>query len=329
MQYTFSHFAFFFILYSTVGWCGEVILATYTQRKFVNRGFLNGPVCPIYGVGGNIVIICLTPFLDSLPMLFFGSLLLTTLLELVGGWLLEKFFHQKWWDYKDEVLNFKGYICIRFSILWGLACTLVMKLVHPLVMRLYGVIPQPVFLPMFITYYSVFTIDLIITVADLAKIRAIVVATNDLDHILNKISEIVGKGLSDGTLKTLENYDRQKELFDARMEKLGLPEKLEAGMERLVKGERFEAEKARLASFKAKYESAYRAVFNKVAEHFGNRYEEEQPKLSFVQRRLAKAYPNLHIDIAGNFKERFNRLKDWAARVKDLFDQDDDDADKE
>ncbi|MCR5686022.1 MAG: hypothetical protein K6G81_11500 [Lachnospiraceae bacterium] len=411
MSYTLSHLAFFFIIYSTIGWCGEVMLATYNQRKFVNRGFLNGPVCPIYGVGGNVVILCLTPFMESLPALFFGSMLLTTVLELVVGWTLEKYFHQKWWDYDKEVLNFKGYICIRFSIIWGVACTLVMKVLHPAVMKLYEKIPAEALPPLYAAYYSIFAVDLIITVADLAKIRAIVVATNDLDHILNKVSEMVGKGLSDGTLKTLESYDRQKERFEAQIEKMGLPDVIEAGKNKLAagkdklmaglenltspkgepgaaefghihswnwivgekvkrmagwkgfialrdgfskdrteelhdealreealercldeladegaplsKGEGFETEKGRMAAFKAKCEEIYDRTLGRLTRRFGKDYEEGQPRLSFVQRRMAKAYPNLNIDVAGNLNRRFKRLRDWAARVKNLFDRDD------
>ncbi len=79
--YTLYNLFAFFIVYAFLGWCLEVAYAAVNSGKFVNRGFLNGPVCPIYGFGVVIVIICLTPLAENLPALFIGSVLLTSLLE--------------------------------------------------------------------------------------------------------------------------------------------------------------------------------------------------------------------------------------------------------
>ena len=88
-----------FIIYAFLGWCSEVAFAAVNKGKFVNRGFLNGPVCPIYGVGMLIVVLCLWNLRDRPLLLFLGSALLTTALEFVTGFVLERFFHDKWWDY--------------------------------------------------------------------------------------------------------------------------------------------------------------------------------------------------------------------------------------
>ena len=92
-------FAWIFLIYGFLGWCTEVIFAGVNSGKFVNRGFLNGPICPIYGFGVLTAAKLLQPFDENLLLLFIGSVLITTLLEYLTGFLLEKLFHQKWWDY--------------------------------------------------------------------------------------------------------------------------------------------------------------------------------------------------------------------------------------
>ena len=109
---------FFFFIYAFLGWCTEVIYACVNSGKFVNRGFLNGPYCPIYGFGVVAVVMCIYPAKDNLHVLFFGSVILTTALEFITGFILEKIFNEKWWDYSDEHFNIKGYICLKFSLMW-------------------------------------------------------------------------------------------------------------------------------------------------------------------------------------------------------------------
>ena len=94
-----------FFVYAFLGWCTEVSFAALTSGRFVNRGFLNGPVCPIYGVGVVIVFFFLDPLRGNTFLLFLGSVLLTSLLEWVTGFVLEKIFHQRWWDYSNEPFN--------------------------------------------------------------------------------------------------------------------------------------------------------------------------------------------------------------------------------
>ena len=127
MTYTIYELLCFFVIYSVLGWCLEVCFCTINTGQFVNRGFLNGPVCPIYGFGMVIVLVALTPLAHSLPVLFVGGALLTSALELAAGWILKKVFHTSWWDYSDVPFNLGGYICLKFSLAWGVAVVAVMK----------------------------------------------------------------------------------------------------------------------------------------------------------------------------------------------------------
>lgn len=82
-----------------------------------------------------IVVAVLTPLKDNLLILFIGSFLLTSILEYITGYLLEKVFHNQWWDYSDKPFNIHGYVCLKFSIYWGLACTFIMDVLHPIIYK--------------------------------------------------------------------------------------------------------------------------------------------------------------------------------------------------
>ena len=112
MPDSFYLFAWLFVLYAFIGWCTKVVYTAVTLGRFVNRGFLNEPVCPIYGFGMLLVIFCLSPLQNNLLLFFVGAILLTSALEWITGFILEKVFRAKWWDYSDSPFNLNGYICL-------------------------------------------------------------------------------------------------------------------------------------------------------------------------------------------------------------------------
>ena len=127
---TIYNILWYFFIYAFLGWCLEVCFCSIQTGSFVNRGFLNGPVCPIYGFGMLIAGSSLAPVRDNLILLFFGGMVLASALELVGGWALKKLFHTTWWDYSDEPLNIGGYICLKFSLAWGVCVTFAVRVLH-------------------------------------------------------------------------------------------------------------------------------------------------------------------------------------------------------
>lgn len=133
MYYTFSLLFIYFMLYAIIGWICEMIYCSIPEKKFVNRGFLNGPYCPIYGVGALIIILFLMPYVGSPVLVFFLGVILTSSLEYITSWGMEKLFHAKWWDYSDHKFNINGRICLLNSVLFGIMCLVLIYLVHPLV----------------------------------------------------------------------------------------------------------------------------------------------------------------------------------------------------
>lgn len=138
----------YFIVYSFIGWLMETIYASITQGKFVNRGFLIGPLTPIYGFGAILILLSSkwveNVFYDyyiSILMTVLISTLLVTVLEFCTGYVLEKVFNTKWWDYSKNAFNIKGYICLKFSLLWGMLAFLLIEIVHPYIELIISIIP--------------------------------------------------------------------------------------------------------------------------------------------------------------------------------------------
>lgn len=142
MIYSLTQMAWLFFIYSLVGWCVEVCFAAVQHRKFVNRGFVNGPFCPIYGFGSLLIMLFLPDLTDSLFFLFLGSAILSTVLEYITGLALEKIFHQKLWSYSKIRFNIGGYVCLRYTILWGLLAVLTMRFTNPFLCKILALVPS-------------------------------------------------------------------------------------------------------------------------------------------------------------------------------------------
>ena len=186
----------YFLIYSCLGWCLEVIYAAVTTGNLINRGFLNGPVCPIYGFGMVIVLFALTPLSHSLLLLYLGGVLLPSALELVGGWALYKLYHTRWWDYSDYPFNIGGYICLEFSLLWGVGTLIVMKLVHPIIADAVALIPPLVGLILMFLLYVLYAADTIATAfaaSDLARdLDALEKVADSMHAVSDAMTELLG-----------------------------------------------------------------------------------------------------------------------------------------
>ena len=124
LPYPFIESYLMFFIYSFIGWVVEVIYYGITEEKFINRGFLAGPLCPVYGLGFYAAVWIFEPLKDNFFIIFFGMAAACTVVELIAGVILYHVFHMRWWDYSDYKLNFRGYICLRFYLYWGIAASL-------------------------------------------------------------------------------------------------------------------------------------------------------------------------------------------------------------
>lgn len=170
-----------FACYSCLGWIMETIYASITHKKFVNRGFLNGFFCPIYGLGAVLIIES-----SSWVGTFFSSdlaagavsivvaVILVTTLEYITGFMLEKVFHCKWWDYSEDFANLHGYICLQYSLLWGGLALVLLQVIHPGIAGLLFLIPSEIKITLSALLFIYFLIDTTKSVADTLDLRNVI-----------------------------------------------------------------------------------------------------------------------------------------------------------
>lgn len=194
---TYYYLFYSFIVYAFIGWILEVIYHIYTDKKFINRGFLFGPVCPIYGVSAVLFIVLLTPLKNSSMLLIFAiGAIVASVVEFITGYLMEILFNAKWWDYTDEKYNIKGYICLKFSLIWGVIALIFIKVINPHVstvtywlINTFGEVLYNILLILLIADI-VHTINSLIAFKKLfVELQEILVETkNDMDKLKEEIS---------------------------------------------------------------------------------------------------------------------------------------------
>ena len=300
MGYTWIQMGWIVLIYSCLGWCCEVAFAALKTGKFVNRGFLNGPVCPIYGFGVLSVVLVLEPVKDNLLLLFFGSMVFTSLLEFIAGFAMERIFHDKWWDYSNNPFNIKGYICLEFSIIWGIACVLVVDVIHPIIMKLVNAVPHTLGLWLMAALYVILAADAVLTLVELLKLPKRFKAMEELEAAITAVSDAMGENIYD----SVERARQRSEAFNEKH-----PDIAEKSREYMTDirekrneinqkaKEREDAGKEALAARKAELEA-------RLARLKGR---------NIVHRRIANAYPQL---LEGkNNGANFRKLKEsWERR---------------
>jgi len=199
----------YFLIYSCLGWCLEVVYAAVTTGQLVNRGFLNGPVCPIYGFGMVIVLFVLTPLENSTLALYIGGVILPSALELVGGWALYKLYHTRWWDYSEKPFNIGGYICLEFSLLWGVGTLVMIKAVHPAIAGMVELVPPFVGFILMCFLYAVYAADVVATAiaaSDLAReLDALENVADSIHAVSDAMTELLGTTAMEADQKMDEN----------------------------------------------------------------------------------------------------------------------------
>lgn len=160
-----------FTIYSFLGWVCETIYCSIIFKKFVNRGFLNGPFCPVYGFGAILLLYILKPLPKNALLVFFAGVVITTALEYITACILEKLFHAKWWDYSKNKFNYKGRICLLNSTLFGLLSVALIFFIEPVTVWLINLMSQRVKYVLFALLAMYFIVDTTITVTSIYKLN--------------------------------------------------------------------------------------------------------------------------------------------------------------
>ena len=269
-----------FFIYSFIGWCAEVIYAASSTGKFVNRGFLNGPVCPIYGIRIAFVSFLLDPIKDNLFFLYIGAVIVTSVIEWLAGWILEKIFKQKWWDYYNYPFNLNGYICLKFSLIWGFACVFVVNILHPFILHIMENIPLPLGITLLIIFSVVIVCDIIVSFKTAFNLNRSLRQIDDIAIAARNFSDDLGQNLYNEVSNIKKRNEKLKENFEDK---------------------KLAAEKM-LLTYKEQYE-----------ERLEKKYEELLNKRKFGTKRLIKAFPKMrsikHNEILIELRKRLNHNK--------------------
>ena len=182
-----------FLIYSFIGWIMEIIVTLIEKGKLVNRGFMIGPVVPIYGIGGLLLTFLLNSFKDKILVLFILSVLICGTLEYLISYFMEKVFKARWWDYSDEILNINGRVCLKNLIGFGILGVIMVSFVNPVLINMLEEI-DPLLLKVVISVLSItFVIDLFISTIIIYSIKKIgkKVKKDSTEEIGTKVKEIL------------------------------------------------------------------------------------------------------------------------------------------
>lgn len=225
---TFYQIAWYFVIYSFIGWCVEVIYHAVKVGKVINRGFLCGPVCPVYGFGILAVFAMTKSGLPAMMnttegrftsgqdvvgflIIFICGMLLATAVELIAGWILDMAFHTRWWDYSNEPFNLNGYICLRFSMIWGIATVFVVRIVQPM-MENAGTyhLPEKYGWPVLAVVYAIYLFDFIVTVMIVMGLNRNLKELDEVQERLKRVSNDLSERIGGRTIETQQRAQETK-----------------------------------------------------------------------------------------------------------------------
>ena len=292
---TYYQICWYFLIYSFGGWIVEVIFHAVALGKVINRGFLNGPVCPVYGFGVLSVFALINTLQSggrqmSDVMLFVFGVILATAVELIAGWLLDVCFHARWWDYSDKPLNFHGYICMEFSLLWGMAIVLVVKVFQKYVensnvMQNSSTIGWVVLAILYALYF----VDFVVTVAVIQGLNKKLTKLDKIRSDMRIVSDKISTTVAPTTIDTAQKVGEGK--VQAALAKAELLDAAAAKKDNSLEMLRMK---------KAELQTQFDELSNSITNH-----------VVFGQGRLLKAFPRMkhrdYYEVIQELKKKLER----------------------
>lgn len=187
--YSPAQWALLFYFYCLCGWIWESCYVSARQRQWVNRGFLHGPMLPIYGSGAIIILFATLPVADDLRLVYILGLLAATALEYVVGAAMEALFKVRYWDYSKQPCNLHGHICLTSSIAWGFFSILLVRFIHPPIDRLLHRLPALLVHPLATAVTVIFVIDTVQSVRAAIDLREVLTRLTEENEELRRLAE--------------------------------------------------------------------------------------------------------------------------------------------
>ena len=193
MIQTIETYFLLFISYAFLGWCMEVGCKYVQFGKFINRGFLIGPYCPIYGWGAIDITILLKRYTYDPLVLFIMSTLVCSIIEYFTSYFMEKKYHARWWDYSSKKFNINGRICLETLIPFGILGLLIMYVTNPMLFKIYQSISEIVVHIISITLFIIFIVDNIISsnIISSVNVEGSKLVKDNTEEITEKVKQIL------------------------------------------------------------------------------------------------------------------------------------------
>lgn len=196
-MYTFCFYFLLFLSYSFLGWFVETIWCYLHDKKISNRGFLIGPYCPIYGCSALLMILALKQYINDTIVLFLLATILTTFMEYITSYIMEKTFKARWWDYSNQPFNINGRICLLNSLMFGIGGFILLYYINPFYENLLYKIPYTTMIVLSISLAILFLVDFIISYKTIYSIQ-------------QKASLIIKDSTTEISKRVRENLEKQK-----------------------------------------------------------------------------------------------------------------------
>ena len=289
------------ILYSFLGWCGEMIYCSIGQGKLCEkRGFLNGPLCPIYGHGALLVLVVLGQRWNNPISTFLIGMVLTSTVEYLTSYLMEKLFHMRWWDYSHHHFQLNGRICLLNSTLFGLACLVLRYVVHPRVMEpILWLFDHGLAVPLALALFALYVTDIVLSV------RSAIQIGNRLEKLHAIYDELTEK------LEALKAEQLQKQEAQRSRLEFALSEARQAAAER--RAEAAQALQERLEPL-SELGDEFAQRLERAKAEARQRLEALYAGQDIFERRLMRSFPALRSPRHGKFLKKLREY--WENRKK-------------
>ena len=307
--YSLGQWLLFFFLYCFLGWVWESCYVSAKRRQWVNRGFLHGPMLPIYGTGAVIILLATIPVRDSLWLVFLLGMLAATALEYVTGAAMEALFKVRYWDYSHKKFNFQGQICLESSLAWGLLTILMTRIIHKPIEAFALWLPSSVLTGVTMVVTVIFAADFALSFKAALDLRDVLVrmeqAKDELEKMQRRLDVILAV--------SEENWENRKKEWNQSVEstRAGFVQR----RDELVNGieKRFERAKELLPSGRL---NLNREELFDLRSKFGVNLQ--RPELTtflkdFTKRDMLRGNPGM---VSKKFSEALEELKKSAAEYK-------------
>ena len=295
--YTTGQWVLLFFFYCFCGWVWESCYVSLRQRRWVNRGFLHGPLLPIYGSGAIIILFVTLPVEEDLFLVWLMGMLAATALEYVTGVVMERLFQVRYWDYSNQKFNLNGHICLSSSIAWGFFSILLVRFLHPPVGRLLADVPAWLVDPAAIVLTAAFSADVVRSVQDALDLKEILTRVAEENEDLRRLAkraELAAAVAEDDLRKFRERTEVEKLLLQKRIEE-ELEEQRQARQDRkLRRREVAEAALRRRTAAKLEALRNIAQVLEDARDNLEDAREQSQELGAQTREELEEAIARLH-----------------------------------